>query len=108
MHPAHVVSMAFADELRVIVVHPVRIRLPEAGPFVARALRVALQVNELVVDINAARAGASFELRLAEPSYDPVNVDCLPVHLQDSVDLVKVRISRAPEAGAPQRDRKST
>ena len=66
VHPADVVGVVVADQLGAVVVHPVGIRLAEAGPFVAGALRVAFEVDELVVDLDAAGAGAAFELGFAE------------------------------------------
>ena len=66
VHPAHVVAVAVADQLGGVVVHPVRIARAERRPLVAGALRESLQVDELVVDVDAAGARAALELRLAE------------------------------------------
>ncbi len=66
VHPAHVIAVAVADQLRGVVVHPVGIARADAGPLVGRALGESLQVNELVVDVNAACARAALELGLAE------------------------------------------
>ena len=41
VHPAEVIRMRAANQVRVEVVHPIGIRLAEAGPVVRRTLRVA-------------------------------------------------------------------
>ena len=90
--------MAVADQLRLELVHPVRIGLAQAGPFVAGTLCEAFQVNELAVKIDAARAGAAFEFGLAKPGGDLVDVNDFAVHLQNRVNVVKIWVFRTPEA----------
>ena len=98
VHPAHVVPVALADELRRVVVHPLRITRAHGGPLIGGALGKPLEVDEFFIEVDAACSRAALELRLAESGLDTVRIDHLPVHLQHRVDVVKIRIVRAPPA----------
>src|SRR5579871_2268143 len=50
VHPANVVAVAVANESGGEIVHPVRVGLAKAGPFVTRALSEAFQVDKFVID----------------------------------------------------------
>src|ERR1039458_3103879 len=103
VHPAYVVRLAVAKQLGVEVVHPIRIRLAQTGPFVAGALGKALQVDELVIEIHAARARAAFEFGLAKSGSHLVDVHGFAIHREDRVDGVKIGVVRTPEARAVER-----
>jgi hypothetical protein len=59
-------AWSVADHLRGEVVHPLGIAHADASPFVRGALGEALEVDELVVDVDATGARAALELGLAE------------------------------------------
>ena len=98
VHPAHVVAVALADHSGGVVVHPVGIACADASPFIGRALGKSLEVDELFVDVKAARARAALELGLAEASLQAIDIDHFPVHFQYGVDVVKVGVFDAPKA----------
>ena len=50
VHPADVISVRAANQFRVVIMHPVGIRLTEARPVVRRALRIAGEPDKFVVD----------------------------------------------------------
>ncbi len=103
VHPAHVVGVGVADHLHGEVVHPVRVALAEAGPFVGGALCEAFEVGELAVDENAAGSGAAFELGFAEAGGGFADVDDFVVDGEGEVDVVEVRVFDGPEAGVGER-----
>ena len=103
VHPADVVGVAIADQLGLVVVHPVRIGLPQAGPLVAGTLGEAFQVDELAVEIHAAGSGAALEFGLAETSDHFVDVHRFAVYREDGVHVVEIRVFRTPETCALER-----
>ena len=66
VHPADVIGVRAADELRVVIVHPVGIRLAQPRPIIRRTLRVAGEPDKFVVEPDAAGARAALEFRLAK------------------------------------------
>ena len=97
VHPPKVIGMAVPNHPRREIVHPIRIRLPQPRPFVAGALRVTTQIDELVVDINSARSRSAPELYFAESAGRPHHVHDVVIDAQHRVNVVKIRIVRAPQ-----------
>jgi len=60
--------------------HPIRIRLAQAGPLIRRPLGIAGQIHEMAVDPDATRARAALEFRLAEARVRLAHVHHLAVH----------------------------
>ncbi len=88
--------MAVADQLGGEIVHPVGIRLTEAGPFVGGALGVACEVDELIVDVDAAGSGAAFEFGLAEAGGGFGDVDDFAADGEDGVNVVEIGVVGGP------------
>ena len=103
VHPADVVRMTIADELRVEIVQPIGIGLAQSGPFVAGALGKPLQIDEPTIDVDAAAAGTAFEFGLAKSGDDLVYVDGLSVHGEDCIHVIEIGVFRAPETRFLQR-----
>ena len=59
--------MTGSNQAGIVFVQPVRICLPECCPLIRGALCEAFQINELVVEIHAALAGAALEWIVGTP-----------------------------------------
>ena len=94
--------MRAADELGVVSVHPVGIRLTQPGPVIAGTLGVTGEPDKTVIQIHAAGAGAAFEFRLAKTGGDFLHIHHLIVDGENGIDLVQIRRGVAPELGVGQ------
>ena len=89
--------MEGAHELRVPVMHPIRVSLPEPGPVVDRTLRETGEPEKTVVEPHAARARPALELDLAEAGADLAHVHHPVTHREDRIHVVEIRVVHVPE-----------
>ena len=98
--------MGAADEFRIVIMHPVGIRLAQARPVVRGALGKAAEIDKFTVDPDAALARAALELRLAETRGDFLHIHHPAIDREQGVNVIKIRRRHAPEPGVRQRARR--
>jgi len=96
VHPANVIRVRVADQLRIVVMHPIRISLSLSLPLVGSALCVALQIRELAIDPNAASFGAALELHLSESRFQIAGIHHRAIDGEVGVYSVQIGIARTP------------
>ena len=104
VHPANVIAVAVANQLGREIVHPVGIRLPKPGPFVARSLGKSFEIDKLVVEMNTPPVPAPpLNSVLRKPVVVLQTSTTLPSTVSNGVNIVQIRIVDAPKSCILQR-----
>ena len=93
MHPANQVAVPFDDHPVAEITHPWRHRQTYRWPFIRRALRIAFELNRIIVELDEAMT----ELSLAKTGARSDDIDNLTIGLKNCVNVVKIAVTPAPE-----------